>query len=327
MLDLWGNDLYLKHVYRTMRRHTYPTHITVLGDMLGSQWIDDAEFWTRVGRFWRIFAGAEKVREGGVAEGREWRDRLVMMPGNHDVGYAGDISRKRLQRYEDAFGAFNYQLSFRGNGSGEAGEAEIPALRIAVLNSLTLDKPVWDEELARDSWEFVETLGEEKRQTLLLTHVPLWKPAGVCVDAPEVTYFLPENGGGIRSQNLLSKETSVELLEKVFGGHNGVVLTGHDHEGCGSFHSWDGEGEEWGVRRGDGEGGDGVREVTVRSMMGEYGGNVGLLSAWWDKDLKGEYLLFQAVDGVLTARQSGSLDTQTAHWGSSISGGLCTWST
>jgi len=27
---------------------------------------------------------------------------------------------------------------------------------------------------------------------------------------------------------------------------------------------------------------DGIREVTVRSMMGDYGGNAGLLSAWFD---------------------------------------------
>ena len=34
-LDLIGNDYYLAHIYRTLHRHTKPTHVTVLSPALG----------------------------------------------------------------------------------------------------------------------------------------------------------------------------------------------------------------------------------------------------------------------------------------------------
>lgn len=103
---------------------------------------------------------------------------------------------------------------------------------------------------------------------------------------------------------MISKEMSKQaILHGIFGknldrfapangmGRNGVILTGHDHEGCDVYHygfknntewyakSWDGK--EAKEARADGNV-PGVREVTVRSMMGEFGGHAGLVSAWFD---------------------------------------------
>ena len=324
-LDLWGNDLYLSHVYRTVKRLTYPTHVAVLGDMLGSQWISDDEFQHRGHRFWRrIFTDAQPVSAAdlaaGSADGQAWQDKLIMLPGNHDVGYAGDMSRPKLQRYERMFGPCNYRLAFHPPANASFTIAEPPELRIAVLNSLTLDTPIWDKSLADESYAFVDALHRNRsayptQATVLLTHLPLHKPANVCVDGPQTVYFDKALGGGIRSQNFLS-DTASDLLKRRVFGHpagneagsssrsRGVVLTGHDHEGCQSVHFWDDHG---GDGDGDGDGGsrwrvarhaewvasgregrtEAVREITVRSMMGEFGGNAGLLSAWFDWDRHG----------------------------------------
>lgn len=330
MLDLWGNDLYLSHIYHTMRRHTFPTHTTVLGDLLGSQWITDDEFWRRAKRFWRIFGGVRQVSAeevaGGSALGDGWGEALMLLPGNHDVGYAGDISRPRLVRYEKAFGPYNYVLAFRpppkedGNGNGSLTAAvagEEPELRIAVLNSLTLDTPIWDQSLADETYDFLEALQNTRRKdggktqaTVLLTHLPLHKPERICVDGPEMKYFPPHYGGGIKSQNFVSEDVSDKLKEMIFGsptdeeaqgggGSEGVILTGHDHEGCQSVHFWEKEKNAWNVmtykkwidgrREEEKKKGEPktVREITVRSMMGEFGGNAGLFSAWFDYDLNG----------------------------------------
>ncbi|KAF3265565.1 hypothetical protein TWF192_000214 [Orbilia oligospora] len=146
--------------------------------------------------------------------------------------------------------------------------------------------------------------------TVLLTHVPLHKPAGVCVDPPMEKYYEPKYGSLLREQNHISKGASDMLLGELFGIRRageenigegkemGIILTGHDHEGCDTVH-WFGkndeeqkkEGEEktwksakWGDRDGRvGQGEKWVREVTVRSMMGEFGGNAGLTSAWFDE--------------------------------------------
>lgn len=61
-IDLWGNDWYLAHIVRSLRWWTEPSHVAVLGDLLGSQWITDGEFEKRAGRYWGIvMRGLERV--------------------------------------------------------------------------------------------------------------------------------------------------------------------------------------------------------------------------------------------------------------------------
>ncbi|CAI6334798.1 unnamed protein product [Periconia digitata] len=63
-IDLWGNDWYLGHIVRTLRWWTEPSHVAVLGDLLGSQWIKNEEFERRQRRYWDVvFKGMEKVPE------------------------------------------------------------------------------------------------------------------------------------------------------------------------------------------------------------------------------------------------------------------------
>ncbi|EEY23818.1 conserved hypothetical protein [Verticillium alfalfae VaMs.102] len=128
-IDLFGNDFYLAHIYRTVHWWTKPTHLTVLGDLLGSQWVKDDEFQRRAGRFWnRVFRGTERVPDetavypamdydlsaimGNEGEEAVWQRRVINVVGNHDIGYAGDINEDRLHRFEKAFGKANYELRF-----------------------------------------------------------------------------------------------------------------------------------------------------------------------------------------------------------------------
>ena len=79
-------------------------------------------------------------------------------------------------------------------------------------------------------------------------------------------------------------------------GRNGIILTGHDHEGCDVYHHLpaheDPEARRWNASRWK-ESVEirsqadipGLREITVRSMMGDFGGNAGLLSAWFDDEV------------------------------------------
>ena len=111
--------------------------------------------------------------------------------------------------------------------------------------------------------------------------MPLAKPEGVCSDGPYFTYYGEEYDWALREQNHLAEETSQRVLDFVFGPgnpHGGVILTGHDHEGCESTYHYE-EGR-WAVSAGSPAttGTRGVHEITVRSMMGEFGGNGGLLS-------------------------------------------------
>lgn len=350
-IDLWGNDFYLAHMYRTLNWWTVPTHTTVLGDLVGSQWISDTEFEWRAWRYWnRAFNGGQRVPDesatwpakeyelagylGKSVYNETWQRRIINVAGNHDIGYAGDLNHERMDRFERAFGKANYELRFElpasvlspGGAStvrnGTASNDEnyngqddrlVPELRVINLNDMNLDTPAQSSELQDQTYRFVNDVIDTAtavefrgHATVLLTHVPLYKPEGVCVDAPLFTFH--DNDNTLREQNQLSADASRGIVEGIFGlsgdpeapgagrGRRGVILNGHDHEGCDTYHfvnQSQGDDREWQVRRFPEAAADGlpaqtalpgVRELTVRSIMGGYGGNAGLLSAWFDEE-------------------------------------------
>ncbi|KAK0280493.1 hypothetical protein LTR35_008135 [Friedmanniomyces endolithicus] len=306
-LDLWGNDLYLAHVYD------------------GELWIGDEEFTRRTSRFWnRVFSGGAKVprnvtdvsgRIEVLGQDNAWRKRLIAVAGNHDIGYAGDINEHRIERFESAFGSVNWEIRFRLPNDTQPASSSFPnllrttppTLHLVILNSMNLDTPAYNPELQQQSLDFLDAQLHSSNHprnfgTIILTHVPLHKKHGVCVDAPYFSYFPENQGDGIREQNHLSPEISARILDRLApGGSEGgtaVVLNGHDHEGCDTFHlrnhnidnegsvqaGWDASRFDSAKRRSTDDGLDGLREITVRSMMGSYGGNAGLLSGWFDAE-------------------------------------------
>jgi hypothetical protein len=320
-LDLLGNDYYLAHIYRTIKWSTQPTHVSALGDLLGSQWISDQEFDRRADRFWkRVFAGAHfwkhdmpDTKEDAESQGQREREfdwdfldtikssqtpALLNVAGNHDIGYAGDINEHRIHRFEQAFGLVNWRIRIPfTNYLDSTNTSTTPLLHLVNLNSMNLDTPAWDEELHHATHKYLDSLIDDTctrhphDAVILLTHVPLYKPSGICVDPPFFSYFAPHQGGGIREQNHLSEHSSDKILNGLFTSLNGreragIVLNGHDHEGCDTWHTrpeqdaapWKQTHYPANVST------HGIREVTVRSMMGAYGGNAGLLSAWFNMD-------------------------------------------
>ncbi|KKA28557.1 hypothetical protein TD95_002905 [Thielaviopsis punctulata] len=348
-VDLIGNDLYLAHIYRTMHWWTKPTHVTVLGDLIGSQWIDDAEFKRRGDRYWkRVFRGGERVPDE-VAQypadeydlsgylGQEndtaaeaWTRRIINIVGNHDVGYAGDLTVERMERFEYTYGKANYELRFEYPITDERLQKTlydevtnpestrlVPELRLVIVNDMNLDTPAKNTKLQDDTYAFINKVIDtstaveyEGQFTVVLTHIPLHKDEGVCVDAPYFDFHDEHDGGGVREQYMLSYDASKGFLEGMLGmspnptarhgglGRPGVILNGHDHAGCDTFHFTNQSDDtlgpndrRWQARRWENatearipgaDGVPGVREITVRSIMGDFGGNVGLFSAWFD---------------------------------------------
>ncbi|KAL4973368.1 hypothetical protein BDW66DRAFT_153900 [Aspergillus desertorum] len=353
-LDLLGNDYYLAHIYRTLHWWTKPTHVAVLGDLIGSQWVTDEEFQRRGNRYWRrVFKGGERVDDEITRTGKKrhagresdkvkpeellpsspsWAHRIINVVGNHDVGYSGDASERRISRFEEVFGRANWDIRFQHPPIGNL----TPSLHLINLNSLTLDGPAYSGDIQGQGYAYINSLierlcpvGDRSTFTLLLTHLPLHKPEGVCTDGPYFTFFEKDDesgkerykAGGLREQNHLSEHVSSNgILQGIFGmsgdegapaggrGRNGLILTGHDHTGCDVVHSVqkqppqppveniDGtlanasEGDRpcwtWKATRYDPSAPQSsspfIREITLRSMMGEYGGNAGLLSLWFD---------------------------------------------
>lgn len=340
-LDLFGNDFYLAHIYRTLDWWAEPTHVTVLGDLIGSQWVTDDEFNWRGWRYWnRVFAGAGRVDDEITTVHKlddallfsmndtQWRKRVINIAGNHDIGYAGDISETRIERFERVFGRANWDVRFQYPEVNNGTES-FPTLHMIVLNTLNIDGPAYSEQLQKQTYEYLNSIimkrshpvEERSSFTLLLTHLPLHKDQGVCVDGPYFDYWNDEDAGGwhrplgLKEQHHLGEYASRQaVLQGLFGfsgdrrapaggrGRSGLILNGHDHEGCDVWHhivrpgsqkneSSGDEAEttsEWNVAKWDPAIPHthpiGLREITVRSMMGEFGGNAGLLSVWFDLD-------------------------------------------
>lgn len=219
-----------------------------------------------------VFRGMEKVPESvmlGDAEEEEdrkwggtlevlggdegWENRVINIAGNHDIGYAGDIGQHRIERFENMFGKVNWDIVFKLPKEKRTEEEEdVPALRLVVLNSMNLDTPAYDGDLQRETYEFINhiittsrSVTDKTHATILLTHIPLHKESGVCVDSPFFDFF---EAGGVKEQNMLSEHSSKIVLESVFGlssnqhaegqgfGRRGIILNGHDHAGCDVLH-------------------------------------------------------------------------------------------
>jgi hypothetical protein len=178
---------------------------------------------------------------------------------------------------------------------------------------MTLDGPAYSYDLQGSTIDFINSamihaapVESHDTALILLTHIPLHKEPGICVDEPLFTYLPEENGSGVKEQNFLSPDASKDaILQGLFGmhssteaaargmGRHGIILTGHDHEGCDVYHYADREDGTWHAQRWTNantsalaadDDQPGIREVTVRSMMGEFSGNAALLSAWWDRE-------------------------------------------
>lgn len=337
-IDLWGNDRYLAHVYSYIKWWSQPTHTVVLGDLLGSQWIGDQEFQRRSQRFWKtVFKGEERVpKEVTDVSGRievlgkneRWAKWMMTVAGNHDIGYAGDIDEHRIERFEDIYGSTNWEMRFRLNASSASSSpnqwslspsaltATIPELRLVILNSMNLDEPALKPDLHQQSLDFLSSVISPEKSpitaTVILTHIPLHKEAGTCLDPPLFSYFPENQGGGIKEQNHLSKDISALILSnlvdsppedgkqkrKANGKSKAIILNGHDHEGCDTYHyrPENAGNDTWAstpyiqyhraqnMTNGPALSLPGMREITVRSMMGSFGGNAGLLSAWFDQE-------------------------------------------
>lgn len=63
-LDEWFNDFYFRHVAQTAIRMFQPTHVVLLGDLLSTQNLDDAEFDERVRRLKSSFQPTSPVFDG-----------------------------------------------------------------------------------------------------------------------------------------------------------------------------------------------------------------------------------------------------------------------
>ncbi|ODV62923.1 Ted1p [Ascoidea rubescens DSM 1968] len=205
---------------------------------------------------------------------------FINITGNHDVGYSGDITWQHMARYKKLFGKDNYWIEYNKNTSH--------AWRLVVLNTMALEGPPLVDRFLEETWDFVKRLDEREfnGSTVLITHIPFYKREGLCIDGPYTEYYdetsserEPYKLGFLRAQNFISNESTQIIFNTIFkNGKPGMILTGHDHEGCENYFSKDIDTGVWIASKNITNPSRYIKEVTVRSMMGEYYGNTGLMT-------------------------------------------------
>lgn len=138
--------------------------------MLGSQCVCSKEFERRGARYWnRVFRHGQKVGNGVISDeyvellglDKSWEMNIINIAGNYDIGYAGDMTEERLQRFEKVFAKVNWAI----RPTLLNGEPQSGAYRF-ISDLISTSRPVEDRDIL----------------TVLVAHLPLHKEAGIYVD-------------------------------------------------------------------------------------------------------------------------------------------------
>ncbi|KAI9813357.1 MAG: hypothetical protein M1832_006315 [Thelocarpon impressellum] len=277
------------------------------------------DFWLReYDRFGKIFFGM--LGRGRAGAGQRGKKVIASLPGNHDVGlglgiqlpvrerfnaYFGDGSRVDVIANHTFVSVDTVSLSAKGqDGDGEKiwrpVQDFLNGVQAQKRRATSREMQYQRGETEGVKWphaflDLNRTLPKPERPegpdfpTVLLTHVPLYRPAGTRC-GPLREHWPPSgpeeakderNGiplrAGYQYQNVLTSEISTELLEKV--GNVAHVFSGDDHDYCEVVHkSYTTSAEATGAA-----GIGGVKEITVKSMswaMGVRKPGFLMLSLW-----------------------------------------------
>jgi len=243
-IDLMYNDAYFRHIVSNIMKYLSPTHVFVLGDLFSSQYTSDREFESRLRRYESIFENVNVP--------------VYNITGNHDLGYAGEVTPQRLQRFEKVFGKVNDEVIIADHVIG-------------IVNSVNVDVSL-EKELQKQTWEHMNKLSAQAKKgnmpLIMMTHIPLhketfeeknfeniWTKQKKLEPCAERSYTVFNSNGHIDVQNMILPESTQTILNSI---EPSFVFSGHDHDGCIYRHN------------------EKTVEYTIRSMMGEFGGYAGI---------------------------------------------------
>ncbi|KAI9311672.1 Metallo-dependent phosphatase-like protein [Dichotomocladium elegans] len=200
------NDLYMDRNYRHLDHALDPHGTVFLGDLIegGRMW--DDEGWKRQAtRFRHLFRSAKSQ---------------FFIAGNHDIGYGDGIKAHVLDRFQSKFGPTSYTI-------------ETNHYSIVVLDTLSLASTYFNTSSKQQALEQLLAPPTRPATTLLMTHVPLYRPPGTfCNDGrnDEIT-----QDKGRQYKTLVDEQWTSEILNRikpsaVFSGDHQKYCLIHHHE-------------------------------------------------------------------------------------------------
>ncbi|KAJ2473316.1 hypothetical protein GGI02_000939 [Coemansia sp. RSA 2322] len=196
--DLLVNDYYQHHVYKATIAAFCPHYVVTMGDIFSSQWVSKDEYNRRLQRFrWishQIDSSNRPTRSNHI---------YYYMAGNHDIGYGEETEAYHINRFASNFGPLNTEWLTRVDGKLH---------RFAILNAMNLDKTRHAEYRAQAWSFVKHLAAERQQNPeiplILFSHIPLHKQADACTAAAGTRYL----DGFVEYQDYLSPTTSAYLL-------------------------------------------------------------------------------------------------------------------
>jgi len=210
-LGLWltefYSDLFMRRAFRSLMRLHEPNKVVFLGDLFdGGRTADDYSYIELAERFQSIF-------------GSDWR-KFLFMAGNHDVGLGRYFSSQAEKHFRDVFGQ-------RSHAQGLCKKHLVMIDSPSLVNAAHQNRD--DTVALREAMSTIQQIPEGS-DTILFSHIPLWREPGVSCDSsmPRQKQQL-QQGFGPSYQNLLNAQyTSMLLLHT----QAGMIFSGDDHDFC-----------------------------------------------------------------------------------------------
>lgn len=252
-------------------------------------------------RFNKLFVDPWNMAGAVAGPGQRGRKLIASLPGNHDFGFGSGVKTPARDRFEAFFGDVNRvdvianhtfvsvdSLSLSARSSAEKSRTDLSPVytpveeflsQVQVAKKKAVERELRHlrgepqeiqqqhqvEELGRADLSNIPTLrpaeGNAELPTILLTHVPLYRPPGTSC-GPMREHWPPANppqkadhrnaisvSRGYQYQNVLSEADSVDLVSKV--GNVVHAFSGDDHDYCELTHD---------EKKGN------VKEITVKSI-------------------------------------------------------------
>ncbi|CAB52734.1 ER lipid phosphatase [Schizosaccharomyces pombe] len=208
----WISDQFLRRHWRYLHKSLKPDITFIMGDLMDT----GREFATE--EFKKDYFRMMNVLDP------KFTNKLEIYPGNHDIGFGNHAIVKDIQRFESLFGPTSRSIDV-GNHT------------LVIVDGIRLSNNVNPQvyQPARDFLKSFETNKDNSRPRILLSHVPLFRPAiNSCGELREKDDVI-KYGLGYQYQNLLLPELSESILKAV---EPIAAFAGDDHDYCEVVHNY-----------------------------------------------------------------------------------------
>ncbi|TRY91060.1 hypothetical protein DNTS_035780 [Danionella cerebrum] len=227
-LDKLRREWQMERAFQTSVWLLNPEVIFILGDIFDEgKWSSSQDWEEDVRRFKRIFRHPSHTK-------------LVVVIGNHDVGFHHEMTKQKLERFEQAFNVASARiLSVKGVNFLLVNSVALHGDRCPICQNVEEELQKLSRALncsiqgAEDDGHCKKTSTFPPTAPILLQHYPLYRVNDAMCTGVDAAPLDERNQPFQERYDVLSKDASKKLL---WWFKPRLILSGHTHSGCQILH-------------------------------------------------------------------------------------------